>query len=131
MPDPDNTGPKLTQFQSGAQWRGNAAGRPKGSRNQLGEDFIKALQEDFHEHGADAVKTVREEKPDQYLKVIASLMPKDVNLTINDAEDLTDDDIRERIRDLTNQLAPFLGGAGSPGDDAPKAGSPTKPPQIH
>ena len=32
----DNTGPKVdTRFKSGADWLGNAKGRPKGSRNKL------------------------------------------------------------------------------------------------
>ena len=53
---------------------GNPAGRPKGARNKLGEMFLQALHDDFKDHGAVAIVTVREEKPDQYLKVIASLM---------------------------------------------------------
>lgn len=53
-------------------------GRPKGARAKLGEAFIKALFEDFNENGVDAIAQVRDEKPDQYLKVIASLMPKEI-----------------------------------------------------
>lgn len=58
---------------------GNPAGRPKGSRNKLGEEFIRALYEDFTAHGIDVIRTVREEKPDVYLKVVASLMPVEIN----------------------------------------------------
>lgn len=53
-------------------------GRPKGARNKLGEAFIKAMLDDFNEHGVAAVETVRIEKPDQYLKVIASILPKEI-----------------------------------------------------
>lgn len=35
---------------------------------------------DFEQHGAAAVVKVREEKPDQYLKVIASILPKEIEL---------------------------------------------------
>jgi hypothetical protein len=92
---------------------GNPAGRPVGARNKLGEAFIQALHESFVEHGATAIQTVIDEKPEQYLKVIASLCPKELSLTINnDAEDLSDDELRERIRKLTNRLAPFVDGTG-------------------
>lgn len=89
-------------------------GRPKGARNKLGEAFIEALHDDFMQHGIAAIQTVRDEKPDQYLKVIASLLPKDINLNVNDGQaDLTDDELIERIRALTETIAPFLhGGTG-------------------
>ena len=57
---------------------GNPAGRPKGARAKLGEEFLKALQADFAKHGAVTVANVRADKPDQYLKVIASLLPKEI-----------------------------------------------------
>lgn len=55
-------------------------GRPKGARAKLGEEFLKAMQEDFAMHGVAAVEAVRVEKPDQYLKVIASILPKEIDL---------------------------------------------------
>lgn len=88
-------------------------GRTKGSRNKLSEAFIEAMHESFLEHGPETIEAVRTEKPDQYLKVIASLIPKDVNLNIgSQADDLTDDELRDRIRALADQLAPLLGGTG-------------------
>lgn len=83
-------------------------GRPKGARSKLGEAFIEALKDDFEAHGIAAIQVVRAEKPDQYLKVIASLMPKDVNLNFNDNSEMTDDELTRRIRDLAAQLSPFL-----------------------
>ena len=41
----------------------NPKGRPKGSRNQLGEDFISALQADFKEHGTEVIAAVRADRP--------------------------------------------------------------------
>lgn len=58
---------------------GNPAGRPKGSRNKLGEEFIRALYDDFTAHGVDVIRAVREEKPDAYLKIVASLMPVEIS----------------------------------------------------
>jgi hypothetical protein len=54
-------------------------GRPKGARAKLGEEFLNALLNDFAEHGVVAVEAVRSEKPDQYLKVIASILPKEIS----------------------------------------------------
>lgn len=67
-------------FKPGAEWRGNRLGRPKGSRHKLDGLFIDALYKDFKEGGADAIVRCRKEKPDVYLKVIAHVLPKDINV---------------------------------------------------
>jgi hypothetical protein len=96
----------------------NPTGRPKGSRNKLGELFVQALQDDFAEHGIAAIQLVRAEKPDQYLKVIASIMPKDLNINVNQMDSMTDDELIERIRSLDNAIRPFLAIEGTGGTDA-------------
>jgi hypothetical protein len=53
-------------------------GRPKGARNKLGEVFVKALLDDFEEHGIVAVKKVREQDTGTYLRVVAGLLPKQI-----------------------------------------------------
>jgi hypothetical protein len=100
--------------QTGRFLTGNiGGGRPKGARNKLGEAFIQALHESFEERGAAAIQKVIDEKPDQYLKIIASLCPKEFSLTVNnDAEELSDDEIRDRIRAFANRIAPFLSADG-------------------
>lgn len=57
---------------------GNPAGRPKGSRHKLSEDFFKALAEDFEAHGVAAIVKMRDERPGDYAKMVAGLMTKEV-----------------------------------------------------
>lgn len=57
---------------------GNPAGRPKGARSKLGEAFVSALHDDFKEHGIAAIQRVRKERPDQYLRAIATVVPKEI-----------------------------------------------------
>lgn len=133
--EPENTRQKHGLWQPGQS--GNPAGKPKGARNKLGEAFIEALHDDFNEHGIAAIQTVRAEKPDQYLKVIASLLPKDVNLNFNPSDDMTDDELIERIRALDATIQPYLAaqGAGSAsvrrGGQNAKASGKGKPAQVH
>ena len=87
---------------------GNPAGRPKSSRNKLGEDFVDALAADFAEHGTAAISTVRDKHPDQYLKVIAAVVPKEVHHRVEDYDDLSEAEIETRLTAL-------LASAGSAG----------------
>jgi hypothetical protein len=74
-------------------------GRAKGSRNRLGEEFLQDLYADWIGHGAAVIAKVRETDPSTYLKVTASLLPKE--LDIRDSrplERLTDDDLLRIIQ---------------------------------
>jgi hypothetical protein len=51
-------------------------GRPLGARNRLTEAFIQAIAFDFSKNGADAIRSVRETDPSTYIRVVASLVPK-------------------------------------------------------
>jgi hypothetical protein len=90
--EPENTGQKQnTKFQPGQS--GNPQGRPKGSRNKLNEDFLRALSDDFAEHGEAVIAAVRSEKPDVYLKVVASLSPKHVEVKDVTLDELERDEL--------------------------------------
>lgn len=66
------------RFQPGQS--GNPKGRPPGSRHKLGEQFIAGLQADFAENGPAVIEKVRTEMPHVYLKVIASVLPKELKI---------------------------------------------------
>ena len=103
----------------------SGGGRPKGSRNKLAEAFITDMQADWEANGASVIETVRSERPDVYLKVVASILPRDLNVNINPLEEADDAELVQRLRDLEGIIRPFLGLEGSGGDServaAPKA----------
>lgn len=53
---------------------------------------MSALADDFNEHGADAIMRARIEDPLGYVKVCASLMPKEVELS-RPLDDITDEQL--------------------------------------
>lgn len=61
----------------------NPKGRPVGSRQKISEKFIDLLAKDFEAHGETAIINLREQKPDAYIRVVADLVPKDVNLNLD------------------------------------------------
>lgn len=73
---PEKTPTLMPAWQPGQS--GNPAGRPKGARSKLGEAFLKGLLDDFTEHGIAAIIKVREDKPADYVKVVASILPKEL-----------------------------------------------------
>ncbi|MET3577635.1 hypothetical protein ABID19_000650 [Mesorhizobium robiniae] len=82
--------------------------RPKRTKKTLADGFLEAIRADFRAHGAGVIAEVRSEKPDQYLKIVLSVLPKDLGANINTLDGLSDDEIRQRIRGLEAVLRPFL-----------------------
>ena len=75
---PDPTEAKQTDHLWKPGQSGNPAGRKEGSKNRLGEAFVLALAKDFDLYGEQAIEEVRTKSPKDYLKVIASVMPRDI-----------------------------------------------------
>jgi hypothetical protein len=67
-------------FQPGQS--GNPKGRSKGSRAKLSESFLEDLRDSWLECGAVALKRAADEDPVGYCKIIAGLLPRDVNLNM-------------------------------------------------
>jgi hypothetical protein len=77
----DNTAKKQRgrPFEPGCS--GNPAGRPKGSRNKFGEEFVAAIAQDWAEHGSEVLARVRQASPATYLRTVASLVPQHLAIT--------------------------------------------------
>ncbi len=98
---------------------GNPDGRPKGSRNKLGEAFLEALHKDFQENGEEAIAAARKESPLGYVRVCASILPKVLNVKHDPLDEMTDDQLREHVQRIAKELGPFLAfGGGAPSDKA-------------
>lgn len=96
-----------------AQFQPGNAGRPKGSKNKLGEAFVAALHEDFQEHGVKVIEAVRIEKPDVYLKVIAQIIPKEFTIKTDAFDGITD----EQLAAIVAAARASLGIIDSSGED--------------
>ena len=122
--------PNLEPFTFKPGQSGNPAGRPVGNRNKLNEKFILALHDDFVEHGAAVIEKVRETKPEIYLKVIASILPRELHFKNESAfEGLTDDKLDEVIGSVRAVLL-----AATPTEAPGRAATPVskdKPNQLH
>ena len=71
--------------------RPKTGGRAKGARNKISAAFLEALAADFEEHGEAAIKLMRLEKPAEYVKVVASVLPKEFEITENRLMEIDDD----------------------------------------
>ncbi len=67
-----------TQFKKGQS--GNPKGRKKGSKNKLTKAWLKGLQADFLPNEAQVFKDLRENDLSTYARLIAALVPKDLDV---------------------------------------------------
>lgn len=94
----------------------NPRGRPKGSRNRLGEEFVAALRADFEKHGVDVIEKVRVDAPARYLAVIARVIPQEIKIDEVSALEGIDSRILDAIVRLVSDPGRIAGLAAGRGD---------------
>lgn len=60
----------------------NPAGRPLGARNRFSEDVVTAFAVDWAAGGPEVIARVRQQDPSTYLRVVASILPKDLLVSV-------------------------------------------------
>ena len=106
MSDTDNSERDAKgRFQPG---HSGGQGRPRGSRNKLGEKMIEDMLADWEKHGIKAIEKMREERPHEYVRAFVSILPKEIK--IEHIDEMTDEQIRNRLCQLAQGLGLSIGG---------------------
>jgi hypothetical protein len=72
----------------------NPSGRPQGARNKLCAAFLSDLLQEWEKHGKAAITIMRTERPGDFVRVVAGILPKALNVTAGKAiEDYTDEEL--------------------------------------
>jgi hypothetical protein len=107
-------------FPNGRKRDGSARGkpgRPKGKPNQavfrsnLSARFLRDMKHDFDKHGPKVIANVREKDPTKWLQIMASLMPKQQEVKV--------DDVTEKPTLSTIELANQIAGLIASGTEIP------------
>jgi len=91
---------KTGRFLSG----NSGGGRPRGARNKLGEEFLADLAS-WQERGRAVIDEVIAKRPHEYLKVVASLLARQVEIREDPFDALSDDELVAVIAYVQSQLA--------------------------
>jgi hypothetical protein len=78
---------------------------------------LSELAADFAAHGKTAIQRCREEKPDVYVRVVASLQPKEIEVREKALADMTDGEVFEalaEVRALRDRLGEESAAQGKP-----------------
>ena len=95
---------------------GNPAGRPKGSRNKLAEDFLSDAYQQWQQHGSKALETMATSEPAKFCQMVAGLLPKEMHIKDAALEDMTTDEIRDALARIATIRALIGSYEGADGD---------------
>jgi hypothetical protein len=89
---------------------GNAGngGRKPGQRNKLGEQFLSDLRDVWQTHGIEALEKCAVEEPGTFVRVIAGLLPRSVDINVAVDPQSFVDTFRNAVELLGNKVPPRL-----------------------
>ena len=89
-------------------------GRPKGARNKLAEAMIEDLYQDWKEHGIQAIRETRETRPADYLKIVAMIVSKAEDLSLD--SEMRDAAVEQFIEERRQQALAMIEKMREPDD---------------
>lgn len=86
---------------------GNPAGRPKGTRHKLSQQFFDDMLTCWLEGGPEALRRVRDEYPVEYMKLLAKVISKDAGTdrVPDPLDEMTDEQLAEGLDAVREFLA--------------------------
>jgi hypothetical protein len=104
---------------------GNPNGRPKGSRNKFSEEFLDDFREVWAEEGSNAIKSMAKNRPGDFVRVAAMLVPKELLLGKSyPLADFSDDELVALIEALDVRIEAH-GGEADAADANQKEAAPS------
>jgi len=83
----------------------NGGGRRPGSRNKLTTEFLDDLYAKWQKHGADVLERVIRDDPAAFLRTVAQLMPKEID--VNAGSDFDGmEDVSEILQKVAEEAGP-------------------------
>src|SRR6516164_5296014 len=91
-------------------FRQGVSGNPHGNRHRtrhlLNQEFMQALLLNFRHEGKKAIEKVAREQPGVYLKILALLVPREMQIEhTNRIKQMTDEEIEQAIEAIQTMLA--------------------------
>jgi len=91
---------------------GNPHGNRHRTRHLLNQEFMQALLLHFRQHGKKAIEKVAREQPAVYVKILALLVPREMQIEhTNRIKQMTDEEIEQAIEAIQTMLAARAGEA--------------------
>lgn len=106
-----------TRFKKGEP-RPFGAGKAAGSRDRLSRAFLGHLADSFEKHGKSVLETLRKDDPATYIRVVASLQPKEIAVTAP-LSGMDDSKLEEALNALTQALQAKLPQPIQPAEETP------------
>jgi hypothetical protein len=85
------------RFEKGNNASGGKGGRPLGSRTKLCKRLLEDLFADWQEGGIAALKMMRIERPAEYCRLMASILPKELLFETGSVTELGDEELDQMI----------------------------------